>query len=131
MSRRIRILFAIDSLNSDAGTENQLVALIRGMDSSRFEIFVTCIEDGEPLQRLTPQATPLVFPMTRILSIGAVRQIWRLHKEIDRLGIDIIHTFVVRSTILGVFAAWRSKCKVVLTSRRNMGHWYTDRKSVV
>ena len=125
MSRRIRILFAIDSLNSDAGTENQLVALIRGMDPSRFQIFLACIEDGKSLQQMLPQATPLVFPMTRLKSLGAVRQIWRLHKEINRLRIDIVHTFMVRPTILGVFAAWRSNCKIVLTSRRNMGHWYT------
>lgn len=125
MNRRIRILFAIDSLNSDAGTENQLIALIRGLDPSRFEIFVACIEDGKPLRDLSPQATPLVFPMSRILSLEAARQIWRLHKEIDRLGIEIIHTFVVRSTVLGVSAAWLSNRKIVLTSRRNMGHWYT------
>lgn len=125
MSRRIRILFVIDSLNSDAGTEKQLIALIRGMDPNRFEFFVACIEDGKSLQQMAPQATPLVFPMTRLKSLGAARQIWRLHKEINRLEIDIVHTFMVRSTILGVFAAWRSNCKVVLTSRRNMGHWYT------
>ncbi len=125
MSRRIRILFGIDSFNSEAGTENQLIALIHGMDASRFEIFVFCIEDGEPLQRLAPRATPLVFPMTNVLSMGTVRQICRLHREINRLRIDIVHTFMVRPAILGVAATWRSRCKVVLTSRRNMGHWYT------
>lgn len=95
------------------------------MDSNCFELFVACIEDGKSIQQITPHATPLVFPMTRVLSMGAVRQIWRLHKEINRLRIDIVHTFMVRPTVLGVFGAWRSKCRVVLTSRRNMGHWYT------
>jgi hypothetical protein len=118
-------MFAIDSLNNEAGTENQLISLIRGMDSQRFELFVVCIEDGEPLRRLAPQATPLVFPMTRVFSLNGLRQILRLHNQINRLQIDILHAFFTRTSVLGVLAAPGSNCQVVLTSRRNMGHWYT------
>ena len=125
MSRRIRVLFVIDSLNSEAGTEKQLIAVIRGMDQGRFELTVACIEDGEPLRGLAPSATALVFPFRSVFSLEGIRQIRRLRREIDRLQIDIVHTFMVRATIFGVMAARGSVYKVVLTSRRNLGHWYT------
>ena len=125
LNRRIRLMFAIDSLNNEAGTENQLISLIRGMDSQRFELFIVCIEDGEPLRRLAPQATPLVFPVTRVFTLNGLRQILRLRNQINRLQIDILHAFFWRTSVLGVVAAWRSNCQVVLTSRRNMGYWYT------
>lgn len=125
MIRRTRVMFVIDSLNSEAGTEKQLIALIRGMDPKRFELSAACIEDGEPLRRLATKAVSLVFPFTSIFSPTGIFQIWRLRREINRLQVDIVHTFMVRATILGVLAARGSVCKVVLTSRRNVGHWYT------
>jgi L-malate glycosyltransferase len=125
VNRRIRVLFAIDSFNGEAGTENQVASLIRGMDLQRFEIFAACIEDGEPLRRLAPHAKSLLFPMQSVFSLNGASQILRLRGQIKRLEIDIVHTFVVRATVLGVLAAYGSRCKVILTSRRNMGHWYT------
>jgi L-malate glycosyltransferase len=119
------VAFSIDSLNDEGGTENQLIALIRGMDLQRFELFAVCIDDGERLQQLAPHATPLIFPMTSIFSLNGLRGILRLRGEIKRQHIDIVHAFMVRGTLLGVLAASGSACNVVLTSRRNMGDWYT------
>jgi len=125
VNRRIRVMFVLESLNSEAGTENQLSELIRGMDSKRFELFTACVEDAIPSRQLDSHATPLVFPMTAILSWNGFHQILRLRSEINRLQIDIVHTFMVRATIVGVLAARGSTCKVILTSRRNLGYWYT------
>jgi glycosyltransferase involved in cell wall biosynthesis len=125
VNRRIRVMFVIDSLNSEAGTEKQLIAVIRGMDESRFELTAACIEDGEPLRRLAPTAVSLVFPFTSVFSLRGLLQMLRLRREIRRLQIDILHTFMVRATILGVLAARGSGCNLVLTSRRNLGHWYS------
>jgi glycosyltransferase involved in cell wall biosynthesis len=63
--------------------------------------------------------------MTAIFSWNGFRQILRLRSRINRLQIDIVHTFMVRATIVGVLAARGSSCKVILTSRRNLGYWYT------
>jgi L-malate glycosyltransferase len=125
VTRRIRVLFAIDSLNPEAGTENQLFELIRGMNSQQFEPFTAFIEEAIPSRDLSAYATPLIFPMTRVFSFNGLRQILRLRKEINRLQIDIVHTFMVRATILGVLAARASSCKIILSSRRNMGYWFT------
>jgi L-malate glycosyltransferase len=118
-------MFVIDSVNEEAGTEKQLLAIIGGLDADRFEITVACIEDGKALRQLAPRAVPLVLPFTSVFSLRAWAQIRRLRREIDRRQIDIVHTFMIRATILGVIAARGSVCKMVLTSRRNVGHWYT------
>jgi glycosyltransferase involved in cell wall biosynthesis len=125
VTRRIRVMFVIDSLNQDAGTEKQLIALVRNLDPSHFETIVACIEDGEPLRQLAPRAATLVFPFTRVFSLRGLVQARRLRSEINRRRVDIVHTFMVRATILGVMAARGTVCKTVLTSRRNVGHWYT------
>jgi glycosyltransferase involved in cell wall biosynthesis len=125
MNRRIRILFAIDSVNAEAGTENQVAAMIRGIDRQRFEVFMACLEDAVPSRHPALQTSPLIFPMKSIFSFRGLRNILRLRGQINRLNIDIVHTFVVRSTILGVLAACGSTCEVILTSRRNLGDWYT------
>jgi glycosyltransferase involved in cell wall biosynthesis len=118
-------MFVIDSVNHEAGTEKQLLATIRGLDPRRFEITVACIEDGEPLRQLAPHALPLVFPFHSVFSLRGWTQIRRLRREINRLQIDIVHAFMIRAAILGVMGARGSVCKTVLTSRRNVGHWYT------
>lgn len=118
-------MFVIDSLNNEAGTENQLIALIRGMDLQRFELFTACIDDGEPLRQLAPHTTPLTFPMRSVFSLKGLRQILKLRRQINRLHVDIVHTFMVRAALLGVLAALGGTGRVVLTSRRNMGDWFT------
>jgi len=112
-------------VNQEAGTEKQLLAIIRGLNAQRFEITLACIEDGEPLRQLAGRATPLVFPFHNVFSLRGWTQTRRLRREINRRQIDIVHTFMIRATILGVMAARGSLCKTVLTSRRNVGHWYT------
>jgi glycosyltransferase involved in cell wall biosynthesis len=125
VTRATRVLFVLDSFNSEAGTENQLIELIRGMDSERFALFTACVEEAIPSRQLSGLATPLVFPMTQIFSFNGFRQILRLRNQINRLQIDIVHTFMVRATIVGVLAARLSSCKAILTSRRNLGYWFT------
>jgi glycosyltransferase involved in cell wall biosynthesis len=125
VNRRIRIMFVIDSLSGEAGTEKQLIRVIRGMDSQSFELFTACIDDGEPSRQLAPHATSLLFPLRSVFSFQGLRKIVRLRREINRLRIDIVHTFMIRATVLGVLAAYGSACKVVLTSRRNLGYWHT------
>jgi glycosyltransferase involved in cell wall biosynthesis len=125
MNRRIRILFAIDSVNAEAGTENQVAALIRGIDRQRFEVYMAGLEETNSSKAIALQAPALIYPMIRVFSLKGLRHIFQLRSEINRLQIDIVHTFVIRSTILGVLAARGSTCKTVLTSRRNLGDSYT------
>lgn len=127
MSRPARVLLLIDSLTPEAGTENQLIEIIRRMDRTEVELFVGCMEDGERLQALAPYATPLVFPCKRVFSLNGVQQMSRLRRAVKRYSIDIVHTFMIRATIFGVLGAQGGGARVIVTSRRNLGYWYTPR----
>jgi len=127
MSQPVRVLLMLDSVTPEAGTENQILNLIRHIDRNRIELFVACLEDGPRLQSVRPFATPLVFPIRRILSFTGIREMLRFRRELARLRIDVVHTFMVRATIFGVLGARFSSCKAIITSRRNLGYWYSPK----
>ncbi|MEI9811562.1 MAG: glycosyltransferase [Acidobacteriota bacterium] len=122
--RPARVLLLLDSLASEAGTENQLMEIVRRVDPRRVQIFIACMEDSARLQSLSSYATPLVFPARGAFSLDGVRQMRRFRETLRRHSIDIVHAFMVRATIFGVFAS-QGRVQTILTSRRNLGEWYT------
>jgi hypothetical protein len=91
MSQPVRVLLLLDSVTPEAGTENQILNLIRHIDRNRVEIYLACLEDGPRLESTRPYATPLVFPMQRLLSLTGIRQMFRLRREIAGSHIDVVH----------------------------------------
>jgi glycosyltransferase involved in cell wall biosynthesis len=51
--------------------------------------------------------------------------LWSCSREIRRRRIDIVHTFMAKSTLFGVVAGRCGGCRAVLSSRRNLGYWYS------
>ena len=124
-SQRIRVLFLVDSFAHEAGTENQLIELIRRIDRGRFEIHVACIEDSPKLRSLASIAKTVIFPTVSMFSVQGLGQVFAVNRYIRAHSIDVVHTFMTRSNILGVMAAHGSGCRAVLASRRNLGYWHT------
>lgn len=125
MSRPVRVLLLIDSLGPDAGTENQVVEMIRRFDRTQVEIFIGCLEDGVRLQSLARYGHPLVFPTKSVFSLNGLKELFRLNRAINRHAIDVVHTYMIRATIFGVLGSQGSRVRAILTSRRNLGYWYT------
>jgi L-malate glycosyltransferase len=122
---KVRVLFCIDSVEVDAGTEKQLEEWILRMDRERFELHLCCFEDSERLRDLSRVCRTLILPVASLLRPNALRQIWRLRRYIDGHVIDVVHTFFVRANVVGVLAARGSRCKAIVSSRLNMGYWFT------
>jgi len=122
---RIKVLYCIDSVARDAGTEKQLEEWIRRIDPERFEFHLCCFEDSPRLQTLADCCTPIVLPIGSLYRLNALLQIRRLRRYINRNDIHIVHTFFVKSNIVGVLAARRSRCRAIVSSRLNMGYWLT------
>lgn len=120
----VRVLFVIDSIEEHAGTENQIVEWIRRVDRGRIQPYLCCLEDGERMRSL-PDCGRIVLPFRRAASKEFLQQVWKLRAYINREKIDVVQGFLVKSTLLGVAAGRLSRCKVILTSRRNIGHGYT------
>ena len=114
----------IDSLGSEAGTENQIIEMVRRVDRRRLEVVMGCMEDGARFQALAPYATLLLFPCIQVFSFEGLRQILHLRREVNARSIDVVHALVGRSVILGVLGGRLSRCRAIVTSRRNLGYWF-------
>lgn len=123
--RRLRIAFLIDSVGNSAGTENQVIALLRSIDRSRFELHLCCLESSPNLAELSAVCHVVVFPLHSVFSPGGLKQCLRLRSYINRNRIDVLHTFMLRSNIAGVLAASWSHCRAIVASRRNLGYALT------
>jgi L-malate glycosyltransferase len=121
---KIRILYCIDSVEHDAGPDKQLAEMIRHIDKDRFDVHLCCVRDCARMRELGEGCTPVLMPMGSIYSPNGLRQIRRLRRYINQHRIDVVQTFMVKANILGLFAARRSHCKVLLSSRRNTNYWF-------
>ncbi len=127
VTRKIRLLLAIDSIGEDAGTEKQLAGMIERIDGDRFEMDLCCLAGSARLDRLARYCRARVFPVVRAYSPNGVRQILRLRRYIQEREIDVVHAFTPKATIVTVLAAKGASPRAVVASRRNLGYWYTPR----
>lgn len=124
----VRVCFVIDWL-SRAGTETQLLALIRALDRSRVRPHLVLLDGEDDLSRsLEPDDCPtlrlgmrsLARPST-IAAAVRLRRFWRQHR------IDIVQTYFLDSTYFAVPLARLSGIAKVIRVRNNLGYWLTRR----
>jgi glycosyltransferase involved in cell wall biosynthesis len=120
------VCFLIDRLSA-AGTEMQLLALLRHLDRSRVEPYLCLLQgdDGES-RLLDPDGC-------RVLRLG-VRSLHypeTLHKALQfssflrRQRIDVVQVYFRDSTNFGVTVARLSGVRIVVRTRFNLGYWMT------
>ena len=124
----ITVCFVIDAL-SRAGTESQLLALIRGLDRSRVRP-VLCLLNGtdEVSQGLLPDDCPtLVLGVKRLVGRKAIsgalalRRFWRRHR------VQIVQTYFLDSTYFAAPLARLCGIRRVVRVRNNVGYWLTPK----
>jgi glycosyltransferase involved in cell wall biosynthesis len=124
----VRVGFLIDRL-SRAGTETQLLALIRSLDRSRVLPFL-CLLDGEDeLSRsLEPTDCPVLrlgvrslFGSAAMVGAARVKHFWRRNR------IDVVQTYFLDSTYFGVPLARLCGVRRVIRVRNNLGYWLTGK----
>jgi glycosyltransferase involved in cell wall biosynthesis len=124
--RPVRVCFMIDRL-APAGTESQLVALIRRLDRTRVQPFL-CLLDGvgPASQALEPADCPVLrLGVERFVRPAALAAAWRLVRFLRRERIDVLQVYFPDSTFLGVPAAVLAGVPYVLRTRNNTGYSQT------
>ena len=121
----MKVLFAIDSVGEDAGTEKHVLELARLLDRTAVELHVCCLQDSPQLRALAAHCATRVFPVTSMYTLRAMREVRRLRRYIDDNHIDVVHTFLIKAAIFALLGARGSRARAVVTSRRNAGYWYT------
>ena len=128
MNRPIRICFLIDGLTR-AGTETQLLALIRSLDRRRFRPSLVLLNGEDPLSHELAPADCSVIRLgvqslhsPRVLRAGA-----KLSAYWKRERIDLVQAYFLDCTYFGVPLARLSGVRRVVRVRNNLGHWLTPR----
>ncbi len=122
----VRVCFMIDRLTR-AGTESQLIALIRSLDRRRVQPSLVLLDGMDDLsQALEPGDCPTIrLGVRKLLSFTAcragsqLRSFWREHRP------DILQTYFLDSAYFGAPLARLFGVRKVLHVRNNLGYWRT------
>ena len=121
----------IDRL-SRAGTEMQLLALIRSLDRSRVQPSLCLLDGQDELSRsLEPDCPIIRLGLHSLLShstFDAARQLKRFWR---RNRIEVLQTYFLDSSYFGVTLARLTGIRHVIRVRNNLGYWLTARHQLL
>jgi len=115
--RKINILYVITKLEL-GGAQRQLLAIIRNIDREKYNPFLFTTKEGILVQEAASiQGLNIIYcnyltrPLNPIFDFLAFLQIYRFLK---RSPIDIVHTHSSKAGILGRWAAYLAKVKIIV-----------------
>lgn len=122
----VRVCFVIDEL-APAGTESQLLALIRCLDRRRVQPYLCLLRGDKPSsQALEPDDCPILCLDVRALHHPrTLMRAWRFAHFLRREGIDVVQAYFADSSYFSLPAAWLAGVRHRLRTRNNLGHWLT------
>jgi len=121
----IRIAYIIDTIATPAaGTENQLLRLLHGLDRSRFELHLVCLHESDWMQQADLPVPVEILEITKLASIDTWRKMKRFRRWLDGHRIDVLQSFFIDANIFACAALRSSSSPVLVSSRRNIGYWY-------
>lgn len=126
----IKITYMIDVLDTNlAGTENQLIKLINGLNPKRFNVHLLCFRRHPWFEAnaASLQCSSSVIQISRFSAPSAYLNFLKLVAFLKETRPDIVHTFFPVANILGVTAAALARTKVIVSSRRDYGEWMNRR----
>ena len=125
----IKIAFIIDTIESPtAGTEKQLLMLIKHLDRSRFAPTLFVLRSSQWLDKefnLCPLET---INFQSYFNLKSLRQFFKFVWFLRENKFDCLQTYFIDSNIIGVFAAKFAGVSLIVSSRRDQGYWHTAAK---
>jgi glycosyltransferase involved in cell wall biosynthesis len=124
--RPARVCFLIDEL-ARAGTETQLLALLRHLDRKRVEPWLVLLRgQGAASRALEPADRPVWrLGVRSLLRPWALVQAVRFARFLRRQRIDVVQAYFPDSSYFGLPAAWLARVPHRVRTRNNLGHWLT------
>src|SRR5690349_18442541 len=122
----VRVCFMIDRLTR-AGTETQLLALIRELDRAKVRPSLVLLDGEDDLSRaLEPADCPVIrLGVRKLLGAGAARAAGRLRAFWKEHRPDVLQVYFLDSAYFGVPLARLCGVHRVLRVRNNLGYWVT------
>lgn len=126
MNYRIKIAFIIDSINAVSGTEKQLLSTIQLLDKTIFEPVLFCLRPPIVPTDINCLGTDYIeLKIYSLISLRGFLNIIKLAYELKNGKFDIVITYFVDSSIVGVVASKMARIKKIICWRRDLGFWYT------
>jgi len=124
MKDKMTVLYIIDVLFKEGGTEVHLFNLVNGLDPARFQPIVVPLFPAEsPMIERMRDAGIMVYPLLlkRVYGFSAVRVAYRLMSLMRRHQVDIVQTYHFMSDVLGSLTATMARVPLVICNRRDKG----------
>lgn len=125
MVNRVRLCFLVDTVEANAGVENQVFETVSRIDAARFDLHLCSFQTGPRLEHLQRYCRTMIYPMDSIYTLNGLHQIGRFRKYLNHHHMDVVHAFTSKAALFGVIGANLARCPVIITSRLNTGYWYT------
>ncbi len=124
--RPLRVCFLIDRLDT-AGTETQLLALIRNLDRTRVEPYLVLLDgEDERSRTLVPAGCPtLRLGLKKLISSGTARKLLQFRGFLREQRIDVLQLYFTDSLYFGVVAGRLAGVRCIVRTRNNINHWMT------
>jgi len=115
----IRIAYIIDAIETpDAGTEQQLLMLLGGLDRSRFDARLFCLRQSSCLRTIDPGVPTEVLAVSGLGKPGIVREQRKLSGLLRSFKCDIIHALYFDSVVVSAMVSRFAGSPTLVTSRR-------------
>lgn len=129
-TQKIKIIYLIDFFETaQAGTENQLLKLLRYLSRDLFEIYFVSIQRRLFFEELKSQISDVKFKnLDGSADISkSIFPLIRLYQFIIKVKPHILHTFFPAGNSFGVLIGRLAGVPIIISSRRDMGYWYTTK----
>ncbi|WP_168205992.1 GT4 family glycosyltransferase PelF [Geobacter sp. FeAm09] len=124
-----KIAFIIDTIESPtAGTEKQLLMLIKHLDRSRFEPTLFVLRSSPWLDHEFDLCPLVVIDFQSFARPASYRRFLGFVAALRKNKFDCIQTHFVESNIIGIIAGRLAGVPRIISSRRDQGYWHTPVK---
>jgi glycosyltransferase involved in cell wall biosynthesis len=130
-NNKINVLLLTDCLaDLMGGAERQIYELAKGLDKGRYNVTIASLECVGQAPRHLIEAIHcrfVGFRVKRIYGLSGLIQGIRFWRYLRRERIDIIQTYHFSSDIWGTVVARLAGVKYIISNRRDMGFWRSQR----
>lgn len=122
----IKIAFVIDTIEAPtAGTEKQLLLLIKHLDRSRFQPVLCVLRVSCWLKQNFNECEMIDIGVSSFANPSSYVNILKFVSFLKIQKIDIVQTHFNEGNKVGVLAAKLAGVNAIVSTRRNQGYWHT------
>lgn len=121
----INIVFIIDRIwDPYGGTEKQLLLLLENIDRKQFSPHLICLVSTPWLESAELPCPVTVLGLKSLKSLMFIKAVFKFRRYCRDNSVDIVQTFFQDANLFGTIAAFVSRIRVIVSSRRNLGQGY-------